>query len=312
MITYNHERFIEQAVESVLMQKVNFRYELVIGEDCSVDRTRDIIIQFQKKYPDRIRLLLRERNLGSSMNFIRTLEACQGEYVALLEGDDYWTSPYKLQRQVDFLDAHPECSACSHTVLVFFEDGKRRLYPSRRRKGILGLEDILASNLMQTCSVMFRNGVARPFPNWFGGLNPVDWSLNILNAQYGKIGFIDEVMAGYRIHSGGEWSKKNALDKLQETIEMLKQVNTHLNYKYDRTVRGTISACHLDLALECAREGNTADAWKYARICTAEYRPRGRLSMTLLIVMWLVVWFPRLYNLVVSAPKILAAAAHRI
>lgn len=102
MITYNHEKFIAQAIDSILMQQVNFDYEIVIGEDCSTDGTRAIVIQYQKEYPDKIRLLLPEENLGMHKNFVQTFRACQGEYIALLEGDDYWTSPRKLQKQVDF------------------------------------------------------------------------------------------------------------------------------------------------------------------------------------------------------------------
>ena len=123
MITYNHEKFIAQAIESALMQQVDFDYEIVIGEDCSTDRTREIVVAYQQRHPDKIRLLLHEQNVGVSLNDIRVYRACRGEYVAWLEGDDYWTSPHKLQKQADFLDSHPACSACFHPVTVFFEDG---------------------------------------------------------------------------------------------------------------------------------------------------------------------------------------------
>jgi len=306
MITYNHERFIKQAVESVLMQKVNFQYELVVGEDCSTDRTGPIAIEYEQRYPDRIRLLLAERNLGIGANFLRTLKACQGRYVALLEGDDYWTSSNKLQKQVDFLDAHAECSICFHTVRVVFEDEKKtRLYPSRTGKEVFGLHDILCSNFMHTCSVMFRNGLIDEFPEWFVRLRPEDWALHILNAQKGKIGLIKDVMAVYRVHSGGTWSKKGLIPRLEESIRMLRHVNGHLGFRYDKVIGGTISAFHFDLALEHAREGNTVEARKYARICTAEYRRYGRLSVTLLVAMWLIVWFAKLDRFVTSAPKIL-------
>ena len=116
MIAYNEEQFVKQAIQSVLMQKANFEYELVIGEDCSTDRTREIVLEFQRKYPDRIRLLLAKRNLGASVNWIRTLRGCRGQYVANLDGDDYLTSAHELQKQADFLDAHPECSICFHAI----------------------------------------------------------------------------------------------------------------------------------------------------------------------------------------------------
>src|SRR5438132_1821213 len=96
MITYNHERFIAQALDSILAQRVNFDYEIVIGEDCSTDGTRDILMDFHRRYPDRIVLLLRDHNLGVMRNFEATLGACRGRYLALLEVDDYWTSENKL------------------------------------------------------------------------------------------------------------------------------------------------------------------------------------------------------------------------
>jgi glycosyltransferase involved in cell wall biosynthesis len=108
MITYNHERFITQALESVLAQRVNFDYEIVVGEDCSTDDTRAIVMYFHRRYPGRIVPLLREKNIGGARNIELTLAACRGQYVAMLEGDDYWTCEDKLQRQVDFLDANPD------------------------------------------------------------------------------------------------------------------------------------------------------------------------------------------------------------
>ena len=98
MITYNHEKFIAQTLESVLAQKVNFDYEIVIGEDCSTDRTREILMDFYRRYPKRIVPLLRDKNIGAMRNMEATLAACKGNYLALLEGDDYWTCPEKLQR----------------------------------------------------------------------------------------------------------------------------------------------------------------------------------------------------------------------
>ena len=126
MITYNHERFIAQAIEGVLMQQTDFAVELVIGEDCSTDGTRAIVRRYGERYPERIRLLLQERNLGARANALATLNACRGQYIALCEGDDYWTDPTKLQKQVDFLESHPECSLCFHRVLVVYEDGSAR------------------------------------------------------------------------------------------------------------------------------------------------------------------------------------------
>src|SRR5712671_1493255 len=112
MVTYNHERFIAQALSSVLAQRTNFDFEIIVAEDCSTDGTRAILMDFVRRYPGRILPLLRERNLGMVQNFREALMACRGEYVALLEGDDSWTREDKIQSQADFLDTHPDHAVC--------------------------------------------------------------------------------------------------------------------------------------------------------------------------------------------------------
>jgi glycosyltransferase involved in cell wall biosynthesis len=124
MITYNHERFIAQAIESVLEQKTAFDFELVIGEDCSTDNTRTIVMTYSQKYPNQIRALIREKNIGTGQNLFKTINECKGQYIAHLDGDDYWTDPLKLQKQVDFLDAHPSYSLCCHCYKIYDEENK--------------------------------------------------------------------------------------------------------------------------------------------------------------------------------------------
>ena len=113
MLTYNHEKYIAQAIESVLMQKTDFDYELVIGEDCSVDKTREIVKKFQLKCPNIIKPIYHERNVGASRNcFEFVLPACKGKYIALLEGDDYWIDSLKLQKQIDVFEANSHIALC--------------------------------------------------------------------------------------------------------------------------------------------------------------------------------------------------------
>ncbi len=107
MITYNHAPYIAQAIEGVLQQKTNFHFELVIGEDCSTDGTREIVFEYKKKYPDIIRVITSEQNVGMKKNGYRTMKACRGKYIAFCEGDDYWHHTEKLQKQVDYLETHP-------------------------------------------------------------------------------------------------------------------------------------------------------------------------------------------------------------
>ncbi|HBR15088.1 MAG TPA: glycosyl transferase family 2 [Candidatus Omnitrophica bacterium] len=247
MVTYNHESFIAQAIESVLMQEVEFDYEIVIGEDSSTDGTRGIVLDYQKRYPDRVRLLLTDRNRGRRHNFLQTLKACRGKYVAMLDGDDYWTSPRKLQKQADFLDTHPGCAICFHNAVMIYENGKApRLYHREKLKQILKLEDLLYGNIMPTCATMFRNHLFDEFPGLFDPLPFGDWPLQILNARHGDIGYLDEVMSVYRIHSGGLWSRGGEVsleERIQQAkgiVAFYKAINQFLAYQYDRIIRGEI------------------------------------------------------------------------
>lgn len=98
MMTYNHENYIAQALDSILMQKINFGYEIIVGEDCSTDRTREIILSYAQRKPDLFKLILHDHNVGAKANQNAVLNACKGKYIAPCEGDDYWTDPYKLQK----------------------------------------------------------------------------------------------------------------------------------------------------------------------------------------------------------------------
>ena len=242
MITYNQEKFIAQAIDSILMQKVDFDYEIVIGEDCSTDNTRQIVIDYKKKYPDKIRLLLPKNNLGMHINLINTYKACKGEYIAVLEGDDYWISPDKLKKQVDFLDDNYDCAICFNNSLIFWEDNHREpaIFLHNQSK-ISTLENLLTQNFISTPSVMYRGGLINNFPNWYYEQGMGDWTFHILNAQHGKIGYIDEVMSAYRVHKTGVWSSKSREYQLKETIKMLNNINKHFGYKYQNIISNAIN-----------------------------------------------------------------------
>lgn len=127
LITFNQKEYIAQAIESVLMQKTNFNFELVLSDDCSTDGTRDICIDYQKKYPDLIRLRLPKKNQGLIINMRENLSACVGKYIAILEGDDFWIDPYKLQKQVDFLEQNPTCGlVCTNFEALDIATGEKK------------------------------------------------------------------------------------------------------------------------------------------------------------------------------------------
>lgn len=125
LITYNHEKFIRAAIESILIQKTNFYYELIIADDASTDGTSQIIFEYQKKYPQIIKILPITVNLGMYRNVLRLWKACRGKYIAFLEGDDFWSYDLKLQRQVDYLEMHKGAMATAHNVLCISENGEK-------------------------------------------------------------------------------------------------------------------------------------------------------------------------------------------
>jgi glycosyltransferase involved in cell wall biosynthesis len=238
LITYNHAPFIAQAIESVLMQQTRFDFELLIGEDESTDGTREIVRSYHAKYPGRIRLLLHDRKNvvfingkpTGQWNFANNVSNSRGEYVALLDGDDYWTSPLKLQKQADYLDQNSDCAMCFHNVEILDESDPGRLVPQYRKRlpPKYSLETLLKGNFMHTCSVMFRSGLFGEFPPWFFKSPFGDWPLHVLNAQHGRIGYLDEILAVYRKHAGGVLSGQERMAIVAATVQSAEQIRNAL------------------------------------------------------------------------------------
>ena len=290
LLTYNHERYIAQAIEGVLAQR-GVDFELVISEDHSTDGTRAIVENYAARHPDRIRVLPSPHNVGMTRAFARGIEAARGAYVALLDGDDYWTSPDKLRVQADFLDARPACAICFHNVTVVYEDGSSESHPfhmleprhylSRATpKPVSTLADIAPGNFMQTCSVMFRRGLFGAFPEWFDRLAVADWPLHVLNAEHGDIGYIDEIMAVYRVHAGGVWSgslsrfgKRAAVEGL---ADVYRKLDRHLGGRFSTEFDARLSNLYLDGVRACYAEGRIADTahWARAYLARAPWRER--------------------------------------
>ncbi|GAA4019922.1 glycosyltransferase [Hymenobacter fastidiosus] len=216
-ITYNHEKFLRQAIDSALMQQTKFEVEIVIGEDCSTDSTRDIVLDYQQRFPGRVKALLPKANLGIMGNLMATLAACTGDYIALLEGDDYWTDPQKLAVQLATLEAHPECALCIHDaemfsdeVIVFAnqEQMTSRLYSEQfpqmmsAARPVISQEEIIQLGWgIPTASMFFRRS-ALQMPQWFSGVYSGDYTLQLLITQHGSIYYVPRVMSRYRVHTG--------------------------------------------------------------------------------------------------------------
>lgn len=237
MITYNHEKYISKAIDGFLMQKTNFLYEIVIGEDCSSDNTRSICEEYAYKYPDLIKLLPSHKNLGMAKNFVRTLKACNGKYIALCEGDDYWTDPYKLQKQVDFLEANPEYMIVSHAHNNINEKGT---LISERKFEDAGIIELNAENLaqgfyIQTLTAVFRKIVFNDaFWTLIKNVVMVDFALFLNLADRGKIAILPDVMANRRLHPLGIYSGKSKLDQYNGFKKTTQMVDQYFKGKYKR------------------------------------------------------------------------------
>ena len=272
MITYNHEEFIAQALDSVLMQETDFEYEIVIGDDCSTDRTREIVSSYYNRYPDKIKLLLPEKNLGVHENLARTLSACRGENIALLEGDDFWTASHKLQSQVDFLTSHPECSMCFHPVKWFYDESwdltggpeDNSAWPASAKE-FSDIEDIIKEIFIQTGSVMVRNRLLDGYPDWIRSLYMADWPLFILYAQFGKIGCLNEVMGAHRKHAGGTCYKLGDEKIYKDMIRMYEAINAHTSLKYRKIIAPILADYYFKLGELYERLGDPKSALAYLR-----------------------------------------------
>lgn len=226
MIAYNQAESVGQAIDSVLMQEVDFDVELRIGDDCSTDGTRDVLRDYQQRYPDRIFLNLRPRRgtgVPGRENNVTTLRSCRGRYIAMLDGDDYWCAANKLQRQVDLLEALPYISACAHdslrfddTLGVMLEETLTQSRTGRVPKSLdIDVGNILSPQLFQTSSFCFRRSCLPNFPDWFMTVPLADMVLFHLVAEHGPIRYEGEPMSVYRLHDGAVYSRQSSKAKAE-------------------------------------------------------------------------------------------------
>jgi glycosyltransferase involved in cell wall biosynthesis len=243
MITYNHENYISEAIESVLSQHTDFQVQLVIGEDCSTDNTRIICEDFAKKNPDKILLLPVTGNLGMMKNFVRTFNECDGDYISFLEGDDYWTDELKLQKQVNFLKANPDYSLCFHNTQMKMDrnnEKKEWVLHNKLEKDTFVTEDVLGPWFVPSCAVVFSNYPDFVLPPWFYNCKYGDLPFMLLLSLKGKFKYINEVMSVYRLHDTGMSSVHKAYDKITVMIYIYESFNFYTNYKFQETIRQSI------------------------------------------------------------------------
>lgn len=203
ILVYNQEQYIKQTIQSILDQKTNFDFNLVIGEDCSTDNTLNIIQEFKNKYPDQIKLLSLKTNIGLIHNFVRTLKECDGKYIAICDGDDFWIDTSKLQKQVDFLEKNIDYSIVFTNKNNLLGDGSL-VKKEEKKPAISDFRDLVKGNYIASVTVLIRNKVSDfKIPDWFLKYPYGDWPLYLMTVNDGsKIKHLDIITTVYRSDIG--------------------------------------------------------------------------------------------------------------
>jgi glycosyltransferase involved in cell wall biosynthesis len=258
--SYQHERYVARALDGVLEQR-GVEFELLVGDDASTDGTRAVIQRYEQAHPEVIRAYFPERNLGKggSAIFAELLRQARGDLVAALDGDDYWTAPDKLRRQVDHMDAHPGCAMCFHDVLCHYEDGSQPDAPFTGARGReVDLPELLDGIQIASCAPMFRRAAIHPLPDWYLDLPWGDAPLYVLAAAHGSIHYLPDVMGVYRIHSRGQYRglpRVRALELQTAYYEGLRVPQQH-----EPHLRRKLADTWVKLGLEHERLGDRAEA----------------------------------------------------
>jgi len=240
LLTYNQEQFIAQTINSILMQKTNFNFQIVIGEDCSADATRSICKTFAEKYSNKIKLLpALEKNIGLIANYMRTIKACEGKYIAICDGDDYWIDENKLQKQVSFLEDNPNYSIVYSKLKKLFPDGTFKESIQRKLKQAGDFDDLVFENVIPSVTVLFRNRQnISAVPTWITNFPYGDWPTYLwILKDGGKIHFMDEITAVYRMHIGvSAQVRKSSSNTLLVNLGILKCIWNDSGFHHKKSI----------------------------------------------------------------------------
>lgn len=249
---YNHERYIRSALDGFVMQKTNFAFEILIHDDASTDKTADIIREYEAKYPNLIKPIYQTENQhskGIGAPRIFQEPRVQGKYIAFCEGDDYWTDPFKLQKQYDAMEAHPEVDICATASMdMFCDTGETRLFrcPSDHDT-ILSVEEVIAGGggFVATASLFYRADLIKNPPE-FRKFLYLDYTMQIYGSLRGGMLYLSDCTTVYRVGVEGSWTQrmKSDIEKSKQHVEKIKTMLSLLNQdtdkKYDDVIQKEI------------------------------------------------------------------------
>ena len=248
---YNHEKYIRDALESFVMQKTNFKFEVLVHDDASTDATADIIKEYEVKYPELIKPIYQTENqFSQGVHVSKKIQypRVKGKYIALCEGDDYWIKPYKLQKQFDFMESHSECTlVCHNSKKINCETGETSIESPFEKQGVVSAEEIILgkkNSWVATASLFLRKELLCEKPD-FHLLSPVgDYSTRLHCLAHGDIYYMDEVMSVYNFKIPGSWSsgawRKHTKKRNVDAVEFLIKYNEYTEYRFDRFVKEAI------------------------------------------------------------------------
>lgn len=264
-ITFNQEDYIKDALDSFLMQKTNFKYEIIIHDDASTDNTVRILKEYKQKYPDMIKLILQKNNqysLGKEV-FPNTFNIAKGKYIAICDGDDYWTDENKLQIQVDYMESNENCTLCAHSFN--YVDKNRSIIESVNRykhNTRCSERDIIIGDggFFATSSLMIPAKILKDLPEYYYNCTVGDYPMQLYAMSKGEAHYISKNMSDYRINSNGSWTsniysgtedevKVRLIKHSKSMIKMLESFNKSTDYKYRDIVNEMINRFEIDIYL---------------------------------------------------------------
>lgn len=268
-ITYNQEKYIEKALDSFLMQKTNFKYEIIVHDDASTDRTVEIIKKYQKKFPEIIKPIFEKENQYSKGKkaTILCMEKAIGKYIAICEGDDYWTDNNKLQKQVDYMEKNENCTLCFHNAYIYDEKTKKiksfmpynkkiKHYMKKNNKYDMG--ELTLLSFIPTASIMFRRKNIIEIPEFYKNAIVGDIPIRLINTYYGYAYYMDDIMSVYRVGTNvsmtdkfkqSNKNKQKAINHKNEIINLLKKIDEFYGYEYTEKIQEEIKYHQIDIFL---------------------------------------------------------------